>query len=132
MKQALTLLAAMAGLVLLLVFAGCFYSVREVDHVIITQFGKVIGEPISTPGLKFKTPFIQKVNRIEKQLLNWDGRPIEIPTRDKAYISVDTFARWRITDPRSISCGCAIAAVPSLASKTSSAAKPATPSPGTI
>ena len=99
MKQALTILAAMAALVLLLVFAGCFYSVREVDHVIITQFGKVIGEPISDPGLKFKTPFVQKVNRIEKMLLNWDGRPIEIPTRDKAYISVDTFARWRITDP---------------------------------
>jgi modulator of FtsH protease HflC len=99
MKQALSLLAAMAALVLLLVFAGCFYSVNQVDHVIITQFGKVIGKPISDPGLHFKAPFIQKVNRIEKRLLNWDGRPIEIPTRDKAYIRVDTFARWRITDP---------------------------------
>jgi membrane protease subunit HflC len=100
MKQALSILAAMVALVLLLVFAGCFYSVNETDHVIITQFGKVIGEPISDPGLHFKAPFIQKVNRIEKRLLNWDGKPIEIPTRDKAYINVDTFARWRITDPK--------------------------------
>ena len=99
MKNALRSLAVVAGLVVLLVFAGCFYTVGETEHVLITQFGKVIGKPISEPGLRFKTPFIQTVNRIEKRLLNWDGRPIEIPTKDKAYISVDTFARWQVIDP---------------------------------
>lgn len=83
-----------------LVVSSCFIAVSETEHVILTQFGEVKGEPISEPGLRFKVPFIQKANRLEKRLLNWDGRPIEIPTKDKAYISVNTFARWRITDPR--------------------------------
>ncbi|MFN0130248.1 MAG: protease modulator HflC [Verrucomicrobiales bacterium] len=86
-------------LVLLLMFLGSVYTVKETEHVIITRFGAIVGESISTPGLRFKLPFIDTVNRLEKRLLNWDGRPITIPTKDKAYVTVDTYARWWITDP---------------------------------
>jgi membrane protease subunit HflC len=67
--------------------------------VIITQFGKPVGEPTTEPGLHFKLPFIQDVNRIDKRFLEWDGLPVAIPTRDKTYIHVDTYGRWRISDP---------------------------------
>ena len=75
------------------------YTVSEVDQVIITQFGKPVGDPVTTAGLKFKVPFIQDVNPIDKRILEWDGNPSDMPTKDKLYISVDLFARWRITDP---------------------------------
>lgn len=75
------------------------YTVSEVEQVIITQFGKPVGEPVTTAGLKMKIPFIQEVNPIEKRVLEWDGNPSDMPTKDKLYISVDLFARWRITDP---------------------------------
>ena len=75
------------------------YCVKETQQVIITQFGKPIGEPITQAGLHFRIPFIQVVNRIDKQILEWDGQRTEMPTRDKLYISVDTFGRWRITQP---------------------------------
>ena len=75
------------------------YTVSEVEQVIITQFGKPVGEPVTTAGLKLKVPFVQEVNAIEKRVLEWDGSPSDMPTKDKLYISVDLFARWRITDP---------------------------------
>ncbi len=75
------------------------YTVSEVEQVIITQFGKPVGEPVTTAGLKFKMPFVQEVNPIDKRVLEWDGNPSDMPTKDKLYISVDLFARWRITDP---------------------------------
>ena len=75
------------------------YTVSEVEQVIITQFGKPVGDPVTTAGLKVKVPFIQEVNPIEKRVLEWDGNPSDMPTKDKLYISVDLFARWRITDP---------------------------------
>ena len=75
------------------------YTVSEVEQAIITQFGRPIGSPITSAGLKFKVPFIQEVNPIDKRVLEWDGRPSDMPTKDKLYISVDLFARWRITDP---------------------------------
>lgn len=75
------------------------YTVNEVEQVIITQFGKPVGEPVTTAGLKVKVPFIQEVNPIDKRILEWDGKPTDMPTKDKLYISVDLFARWRITDP---------------------------------
>ncbi len=77
---------------------GCFYAVHQIEQVIVTQFGKPVGEPITEPGLHLKLPFIQEVNRIDKRFLEWDGPPVAIPTRDKTYIHVDTFARWRISD----------------------------------
>jgi len=75
------------------------YTVSEVQQMIITQFGKPVGEPITTAGLKVKIPFIQVVNPIDKRILEWDGSPSDMPTKDKLYISVDLYARWRIVDP---------------------------------
>ena len=75
------------------------YTVSEVEQIIITQFGKPVGEPITGAGLKVKIPFIQDVNPIDKRVLEWDGSSSDMPTKDKLYISVDLFARWRITDP---------------------------------
>ncbi|MBN2467083.1 MAG: protease modulator HflC [Deltaproteobacteria bacterium] len=88
-------------LIALAVFIGinCVYTVDETEQVVITQFGKPVGEPIAEPGLKGKIPVIQAVNRFPKNLLEWDGDPGQIPTLDKTFIWVDAFARWRITDP---------------------------------
>lgn len=88
----------LAGLVLLFVLLSA-YVVQEPEQVILTQFGKPVGPPISSPGLKFKTPLIQKVHRFDKRYLEWDGDPNQLPTRDKRFIWVNTYARWRITDP---------------------------------
>jgi membrane protease subunit HflC len=81
-----------------LLFASA-YTVDETEQVIITQFGRIVGEPKKDPGLKFKIPFIQNVNIFPKNLLEWDGDPGQIPTLEKTYIWVDTFARWKIVDP---------------------------------
>jgi membrane protease subunit HflC len=81
------------------VLMSSVYTVSEVEQVIITQFGKPVGEPVTEAGLKFKVPFIQEVNPIDKRVLEWDGNPSDMPTKDKLYITVDLFARWRITDP---------------------------------
>jgi membrane protease subunit HflC len=81
------------------VLMNSLYTVNEVQQMIITQFGKPVGEPIITAGLKVKVPFIQEVNPIDKRVLEWDGAPSDMPTKDKLYISVDLFARWRIVDP---------------------------------
>ena len=78
---------------------GSFYTVSEVEQAIITQFGKPVGAPVTTAGLKVKVPFIQDVNLIDKRVLEWDGKPTDMPTKDKLYVSVDLFARWRIADP---------------------------------
>jgi membrane protease subunit HflC len=78
---------------------SALYTVNETEQVIITQFGKPVGAPVTTAGLKVKVPFIQAVNPIDKRVLEWDGRPSDMPTKDKLYISVDLFARWRIIDP---------------------------------
>ncbi len=75
------------------------YTLRETQQAIITQFGKPVGEPVKDAGLHFKLPLAQVVNRIDKHILEWDGQRTEMPTRDKLYISVDMFARWRITEP---------------------------------
>ncbi len=100
MKSQLIMAAGIGlALALLLVVSGALYTVNETEQVIITQFGKPVGEPITDAGLHFKTPFVQEVNRIEKRILEWDGQRTEMPTKDKLYISVDTFGRWRITDP---------------------------------
>ncbi len=85
-------------LVIILLWSS-LYVVREYEQVIITQFGKPIGDPVITPGLKFKAPIIQKAHRFEKRFLEWDGDPNQLPTKDKRFIWVDMYARWRITDP---------------------------------
>lgn len=95
------LVAAVGVLVVLvlMVVGGAFYQVDETELVIITQFGEPVGGAITTPGLKVKAPFIHRVRRFEKRILEWDGSPDEIPTLDKRFIKLDTTARWRIVDP---------------------------------
>lgn len=96
-------LKSAAAIVLLAIAAMALFSsayiVNEIEQVIITQFGKPVGAPVTTAGLKFKLPLIQDVNPIDKRILEWDGSPSDMPTKDKLYISVDLFARWRIVDP---------------------------------
>jgi modulator of FtsH protease HflC len=86
------------GIVAYILFSS-IYTVNEVEQVIITQFGKPVGDPVTSAGLKIKLPFIQEVNPLDKRVLEWDGNPSDMPTKDKLYISVDLFARWRITQP---------------------------------
>ena len=88
-----------AAIVVFIVLANSLYVVNEPEQVIVTQFGEPIGDPITEPGLKFKTPFIQRVHRFDRRFLEWNGDANELPTRDKRFIWVDTYARWRITDP---------------------------------
>ncbi len=94
-----TLLLVGAALVALLVLADAVYIVSETNQVIITQFGEPIGGAISSAGMHVKVPFIQKTNYFEKRWLEWNGDPNQIPTRDKKYIWIDTYSRWRISDP---------------------------------
>lgn len=86
-------------LVLAVLVYNSAYTINETEQVVITQFGRIIGDPKTDPGLKFKIPFIQKANFFAKNLLDWDGDPGQIPTLDKTFIWVDVFARWKIVDP---------------------------------
>ncbi len=97
MKSKLAILVVMAVAAIFAFTAA--YVVDETEQVVVTQFGKVIGKPKTESGLYFKIPFIQNANYFPKNLLQWDGDPGQIPTLDKTYIWVDTFARWRIIDP---------------------------------
>jgi membrane protease subunit HflC len=99
MKKALGFIIAALVLIVLLFVSGTVYTIKEGQQVILTQFGKPIGDPKTDAGLHFKLPFIVKVNVIEKRILAWDGKSVAMPTRDKTYIQVDTFARWRIEKP---------------------------------
>ncbi len=83
----------------LVVYSSSAFTVGEAEQVIITQFGDPVGEPITDAGLHFKVPFIQKANYFDKRFLEWDGNPNQVPTKDKRFIWVDTYARWRIVDP---------------------------------
>jgi membrane protease subunit HflC len=87
------------AIVVIVMIYNAAYTVDETEQVVITQFGRIIGEPVVTPGLKFKVPFLQKANFFPKNLLEWDGDPGQIPTLDKTFIWVDTFARWKIVEP---------------------------------
>ncbi len=99
-RGCLWLLIVPLAILLLFAVLGSFYAVDQTEQVIITQFGKPVGDPITEPGLHFKLPLVQTISRIDKRFLEWDGAPVAIPTRDKTYIHVDTFARWRISDPK--------------------------------
>jgi membrane protease subunit HflC len=94
--------AAAAGILLLLgviVLSGTVYQVGMTEQVVITEFGDPVGQAVTEPGLHVKKPFIQKANYFDKRFLEWNGDPNQVPTRDKRFIYVDCFARWRITDP---------------------------------
>ncbi|MCA9617413.1 MAG: protease modulator HflC [Myxococcales bacterium] len=91
-------LAVSASLIASFVAANAMYTVSEIEQVVVTQFGKPIGEPVTTAGLKLKLPFVQDINSLDKRVLEWDGPASDMPTKDKLYVSVDLYARWRITD----------------------------------
>jgi len=85
--------------VLVFLLTNSIYIVNEAEQIVVTQFGKPVGDPTVEAGLKFKIPFIQKIIRFEKRILEWDGAANEIPTKDDKYIFIDSFARWKIADP---------------------------------
>jgi membrane protease subunit HflC len=93
------IIAAVLGFLLFIILLNAGYIVNETEQVIITMFGKPIGKPIIEPGIHFKLPFFQKTNFFDKRFLAWDGDPNQIPTKDKRFIWVDCYARWRIVDP---------------------------------
>ncbi len=95
-KQIIILVAV---IIALFVTTKAFFVVEEYEQVVITQFGKPVGKAITTPGLHIKVPFIQDANYFEKRFMEWDGDPNQVPTKDKKFIFIDTYARWQITDP---------------------------------
>ena len=100
MKNTAFVLLTLLAFLVLAILSGAFYTVDETEQVILTQFGRPVGGPVTNAGLKVKIPLIQDVNRLEKRALAWDGRPTEMPTKDKTYLIVDSFARWQIRDPQ--------------------------------
>ena len=98
-KMMRNIVILIAFIIIVIILSDALYIVSEAKQVIITQFGEPIGGPITTPGLHVKIPFIQKTHYFEKRWLEWDGDANQIPTKDKKYIWVDTYARWRISDP---------------------------------
>ena len=100
MQKAAGSFMSLLAIVAIFVAYNAAYNIHETEQVLITQFGKPVGDPITKSGLHFKIPFIQEVNQIDNRFLAWDGKPNEMPTKDKTYILVDTFARWRILDAK--------------------------------
>jgi len=96
MKRILMIPLAILAVVLLW---GMAFTVRPTEQVIVTQFGRIVRDPITEPGLYFKMPFLQDLNRFERRIIEWDGPPEKMQTLDKVYLQIDTFARWRIVDP---------------------------------
>lgn len=94
------ILIAFVALVLLILLSGSLYTVGEQEQIIITRFGQPVGPPVTDAGLHIKTPFIEDVNRFEKRIVQWDGPPSEMTTKDKLFIIVDTFARWKVSNAR--------------------------------
>jgi modulator of FtsH protease HflC len=99
MKQGIAGVALIAASVLGLLVINSAYVIDETQQAVITQFGEPVGQPNQTPGLHWKTPFTQVVHKFDKRILEWDGYPSEVPTRDKKFIWVDVTGRWRIEDP---------------------------------
>ncbi len=99
MHRFLAPLTVILSLLLVIIIFSAAYIVDETNQAVITQFGEPVGDPIVEPGLHFKVPVIQKVDYFDKRLLEWDGDPNRIPTKDKKYIWIDTTARWKIIDP---------------------------------
>jgi len=99
MNKAKPIIIAAFILIGVVVVMSSAFVVQETEQVIITQFGKPVGDPIVTPGIKFKIPVIQEANFFDRRFLEWDGDPNQIPTKDKRFIWVDTYARWKIIDP---------------------------------
>ena len=99
MRKPQIIIMVVIVLVAFIVLVSSAFIVNETEQVIITQFGKPVGDPIVTPGIHFKIPIIQDSHFFDKRYLEWDGDPNQVPTRDKRFIWVDTYARWRIVAP---------------------------------
>jgi modulator of FtsH protease HflC len=93
------IISTVGAIVLLIIISQSTFIVNEQEQVVITQFGKPVGNAIVKSGIQFKMPFIQTPNFFDKRYLEWDGDPNQIPTKDKKFIFVDAYARWQITDP---------------------------------
>lgn len=99
-KMIIIVAAVIVALLIIVVVSGAFYIVDESQQAVITQFGRIIGDPITEPGLHIKAPFIQEANRFDKRLLDWEGEKTVSKTKEQKFISVEVYARWRITDPK--------------------------------
>lgn len=98
MKPKHIILIVLVAVIAILGYSSVFI-LDETQQAIVTQFGKPVGGARTEPGLNFKAPFIHKVQYFDKRYLKWDGDPNQVPTQDKKFIFVDTYARWEITDP---------------------------------
>jgi len=96
--QILIIMAIAVGIFFVIIGASAFYVVDVKTQAVVTQFGKPV-RTTTEPGLHIKTPFVQKVMFFEKRIIEWDGEPSDILTRDKENIGINTWARWRIVDP---------------------------------
>ena len=99
MNKNITIIITVIVLLIIIILSQSIYIVNETEQVVVTQFGKPVGNAITEPGIQFKVPFMQKTNYFDKRYLEWDGDPNQVPTKDKKFIFVDTYARWQITDP---------------------------------
>ncbi|MGA1530631.1 MAG: protease modulator HflC, partial [Kiritimatiellia bacterium] len=94
----LIILLAIIAFIAVIILSNSAYTVDQAEQVVVLQFGKPVGDPVTDPGLHFKVPFLQEIRRFDKRLIVWDGDPNQVPTRGREFISVDTTARWRIVD----------------------------------
>lgn len=99
MQNKRTIILTVIGLIILILLLSSAYVVSETEQVVITRLGKPVRKPIYEPGINFKIPFVEDVNRFEKRFLEWDGDPNQVPTKDKRFVWVNTYGRWRISDP---------------------------------
>lgn len=98
MKQSIGVLLAIIAIAAIAILNASVFTIDQAEQVVVLQFGKPVGEPVTDPGLHFKVPFIQELRRFEKRLIVWDGDPNQVPTRGREFISVDATARWRVVD----------------------------------
>jgi|SRR3972149_1931989 len=96
--QVYILIAVISVVAIIIIASNSFYVVDVKSQCVITQFGRPV-KVVKTAGLNIKTPFIQKVRYFEKRIMEWDGEPSDILTRDKENIGINTWARWKIVDP---------------------------------
>lgn len=99
MQNKKTIILTVLGLIILIIILSSAFVVNETEQVVITRLGKPVRKPIDQPGIHFKMPFFEDLNRFEKRFLEWDGDPNQVPTKDKRFVWVDTYGRWRIVDP---------------------------------
>ncbi len=93
------LIAIAAGLfVLLLALQSCFFTVRQTETALITQFGQPV-RVITSAGLHSKVPLVQTAIDFDRRLLDYESPGEEVILSDQRRLIVDTFTRYRITDP---------------------------------